>query len=245
MSEQMPDEFPYETISGIKIGNFTMESLWERVKANILNEQSAVVVAINPEKIMQASRDANMKQMLSSFSYPIADGVGIVLASKLRRGCIRRRLTGVDAMEAMVDRSREIKAPLFFYGARQGVAEAAALKLQARYPGIIIAGTIDGYQKDSAIVVEAIRASKAKLVFVALGSPRQEHFMFDNREQLGSLVLQGVGGSFDVFSGLKVRAPIFFQKLGLEWLYRLICEPWRLSRQWDIIRFMFTAIIHK
>ena len=230
-------------IDGVRITAFSKDSLWEQVYEKIQLGQSAVVVAINPEKIMQASRDKNLMLYLSSFDFPIADGVGIVLVSKLKGGCIRYRLTGTDIMEDMVSRSNKIDAPLFLYGAKPGIAKLAAEKLEKKYPGIRIVGTLDGYQSDPSTVVNAIKASGAKIVFVALGSPRQEYFMYQNREALEGCILQGVGGSFDVISETKIRAPLFFRKLGLEWLYRLICEPWRLTRQWDILRFLFLTVV--
>ena len=230
-------------IDGVRITAFSKDSLWKQVYEKIQLGKSAVIVAINPEKIMQAKRDKSMLSYLSSFDFPIADGVGVVLVSKLKGGCIRYRLTGTDIMEDMVSRSNNIDASLFLYGAKPGIAKLAAEKLIEKYPGIQIAGTLDGYQSDPTTVVNAIKVSGAKIVFVALGSPRQEYFMYQNREALAGCILQGVGGSFDVISGTKVRAPLFFRKLGLEWLYRLLCEPWRLTRQWDILRFLFLTVV--
>ena len=119
---------------------------------------------------------------------------------------------------------------LFLLGAKPGVAELAAANLRDRYPGLILCGTHDGYFKEDEPVVQAIRESGADVVFVCLGAPKQEFWMVEHGPATGAHLMVGLGGSLDVFAGVVDRAPEGFQKLGLEWLYRLMKEPKRFGR---------------
>ena len=130
---------------------------------------------------------------------------------------------------------------LFLLGAKPGVAEAAAEKLRAAYPGLQICGTHDGYFQDDAPVVEAIRAARAEVVFVCLGAPKQEFWMARNGPETGAKLMLGLGGVLDVFAGAVERAPERWQRMGLEWLYRLIREPSRIGRMARLPLFLVQA----
>ena len=131
---------------------------------------------------------------------------------------------------------------LYLLGAKPGVAEAAAARLEAKYPGLTICGTHDGYFKEDAPVVEAIRAAEADVVFVCLGAPKQEYWMVKNGPATGARLMAGLGGSLDVFAGVVERAPEAWQKLGLEWLYRLTREPRRIGRMAKLPLFLVSAL---
>ena len=130
---------------------------------------------------------------------------------------------------------------LYLLGAKPGVAEAAARNLEEKYPGLTICGTHDGYFKEDAPVVEAIRASGADAVFVCLGAPKQEYWMIEHGPATGAKLMAGLGGSLDVFAGVARRAPEAWQKLGLEWLYRLLREPRRIGRMARLPLFLVEA----
>ena len=121
--------------------------------------------------------------------------------------------------------------PIFLYGGKPGVADAAKAKLESLFPSIKIVGTQDGYEKNEQKVIDRINEAQPDLLFVAMGSPKQENWINANRDQLHPTIYQGVGGSFDVLAGTVKRAPEIFQKFGLEWFYRLLKEPKRIKRQ--------------
>ena len=134
---------------------------------------------------------------------------------------------------------------VFLYGAKPGVAEAASAKLQALYPGIIVAGVQDGYEQDEAVVKQRINEAKPDILFVAMGSPKQENWINANRDELHPIIYQGVGGSFDVLAGNVKRAPVAFQKAGMEWFYRLVKEPSRIKRQLALPQFLLEVVKQK
>ncbi|WP_281658687.1 WecB/TagA/CpsF family glycosyltransferase [Halobacillus sp. Cin3] len=208
---------------------------YERLKQNVLNDinekRQSFIVAINPEKILKAQEDQDLKALLNKATYQIPDGVGVLLASKLNKGGIKERVTGIDMLLTLCKQAADNGKSVFLYGAKPGVAEEAKDKLIEQYPNLHVAGVLDGYEKDEQKVIQTINESGADILFVALGSPRQEYWIVDHMKELNVSIFQGVGGSFDVISGRVKRAPALFQRFGVEWLYRLISEPWRIKRQ--------------
>lgn len=234
-----------ENILGVDVCITRKDDLFEMVKADIRNGRQKFIVAVNPEKILKARKDKKLMDLLNSADYQIPDGVGLVVASRLRAGQIRGRITGIDTMEGLCAEAASCGFCVFLYGAKPGVAQKAKTVLEQRHPGITIVGTIDGYCNDNDYIVEQINASGADIVFVALGSPKQEYWIANNRESLNVSILQGVGGSFDVICGNVKRAPSFFRKRGLEWMYRLFRQPKRLFRQIKILKFLFLILGRK
>lgn len=232
----------YERMFGVDVTTESSEETIGRIFSRLQNDEKSFIVAINPEKLMKARKDKALHDILNKATIGIPDGIGVVLASKMRGGNIKGRITGVDMMELLCKESSAYNASVFLYGAKPGVAEQAADKLQEQYPSLQVAGTLDGYVKDEEKVLETINASGADILFVAMGSPAQENFIIHNMDKLNVSVFQGVGGSFDVFSGNVPRAPLAFRKLGLEWLYRLLKEPSRWKRQLELPRFLFAVL---
>jgi N-acetylglucosaminyldiphosphoundecaprenol N-acetyl-beta-D-mannosaminyltransferase len=204
----------------------------------------ATVFAVNPEKVMAARRIPALAAALARASLLIPDGIGVVLAARCAGYRGIRRIPGIELMEALCARAAERGWPVFLLGARPEVNEAAARTLAARYPALGIAGRRDGFfaDADDAAVVAAINASGARLLFVGLGSPKQELWLERHRAALQVRVCQGVGGSFDVLAGHMKRAPKLFRRLNLEWLYRLARDPRRISRQADVPRFLWALL---
>lgn len=227
-----------ETVLGVKVNTENYDGLMTQVFDRIDNKEKALIVAINPEKIIKAKQDPSLKKLLNDAEFQIPDGIGVILASKIQKGQIRERVTGVDMMMKLCEESAKRGKPIFLYGGKPGVAEKAAAKLQEIYPNIQIAGTQDGYEKDLQKVRNKINEAKPDILFVAMGSPKQENWINDNRDQLHPTIYQGVGGSFDVLAGTVKRAPKAFQKAGLEWFYRLMKEPKRLKRQMALPLFL-------
>ncbi|MED3881425.1 WecB/TagA/CpsF family glycosyltransferase [Priestia megaterium] len=231
-----------ENILGIDVCSDTYDELAAKLLQDIDKGQKSFIVAINPEKIMKAQEDQELKSLLNQATYQIPDGIGVILASKLKKGRIRERVTGIDMMLKLCKEAMNNGKRIFLYGAKPGIADEAKAKLEEMFPGILIVGTLNGYEKNEEVIERTINDSGAEIVFVALGSPAQENWIIAHKEKLNPSVYQGVGGSFDVISGRLNRAPAVFQKFGLEWLYRLLKEPWRWKRQLELPRFLLRVL---
>ena len=188
------------------------------------------VVTPNPEFILEARKNEPFRQVLNHADLSLPDGIGVVYAAKILGKTLQGRTPGVDFAQGLMTRMAGAGKRLYLLGAKPGVAEKAAGELKSRYPGLVICGTHDGYFQEDAPVVDDIRASRADVVFVCLGAPKQEFWMAHNGPNTGAALAVGLGGCLDVFAGNVKRAPEAWQKAGLEWLYRLIREPSRLGR---------------
>ncbi|WP_163526909.1 WecB/TagA/CpsF family glycosyltransferase [Halobacillus ihumii] len=228
-----------EKFLGVNVSSHSYEQLKEKVMSDIEQKRQSYIVAINPEKILKAQQDAELRRLLNQATYQIPDGVGVLLASKIKGGNISQRVTGIDMFLTLCEQAALHNKSVFLYGAKPGVADKAKEGLLRRYPNLKIAGVLDGYVKDQDFIKQEINAAKPDILFVALGSPRQEHWIVENMKHLNVRIFQGVGGSFDVLSGKVKRAPAIFQRFGVEWLYRLILEPWRIKRQIKLPMFLF------
>lgn len=231
-----------EMILGVKVDTDNYDELINKLFKRIDNKEKSLVVAINPEKLMKAKEDQALKDLLNRAEFQIPDGIGVILASKLNKGNIKSRVTGIDMMDRIVREAARTGKSIFLYGAKPGVAESAAEALKFTYASLQIAGTQDGYEKDNEKVIQKINEAKPDILFVAMGSPRQEEWIEANRDKLHPSLYQGVGGSFDVLAGNVKRAPGFFQKTGLEWFYRLAKEPSRLKRQLVLPVFLIETL---
>jgi N-acetylglucosaminyldiphosphoundecaprenol N-acetyl-beta-D-mannosaminyltransferase len=192
---------------------------------------------------MYAQRDARFRALVDRAALSLCDTIGILLASRARGGPLRERVTGVDLIDPLAERSAAGDLRLFFFGAAPGVAERAAIAVKRRYPGAIIAGTRDGFfgPAQSPTIAASIAASGANVLLVGLGSPKQEYWLEEYLDATGCGVGIGIGGSFDVLAGTVPRAPLVWRRAGLEWLYRLVREPSRWRRQLALPRFALAA----
>jgi N-acetylglucosaminyldiphosphoundecaprenol N-acetyl-beta-D-mannosaminyltransferase len=231
-----------EKILGVTVCGATYDEFMTSILKDRQEHKKSLIVAINPEKIMKAQEDPSFLSLLNNAAYQIPDGIGVILASKLRGGNIKQRVTGIDMMMKLCETAAKENLNVFLYGAKPGVADTAKEKLASQFPTINIVGTCSGYEKDDQKIINLINQSKADILFVALGSPRQEEWAIKHMKELQPTIIQGVGGSYDVLSGNLKRAPRFFQNLGLEWLYRLIMEPWRWKRQLLLPKFLIKAL---
>jgi N-acetylglucosaminyldiphosphoundecaprenol N-acetyl-beta-D-mannosaminyltransferase len=230
-----------EKILGVTVCGATYDEFMSSIIYDSKKGEKSLIVAINPEKVMKAQEDPKLLQLLNNAAYQIPDGIGVVLASKFRGGKIKQRVTGIDMMLKLCETAAKENLKVFLYGAKPGVADKASEMLEKKFPSINIVGTISGYEEEE-MVVKAVNEAKADVLFVALGSPRQEEWIVRNMDNLHPTIFQGVGGSYDVLSGNLKRAPETFQRLGLEWLYRLLKEPWRMKRQILLPKFLIKAM---
>ncbi|MFS0576676.1 WecB/TagA/CpsF family glycosyltransferase [Sporosarcina sp. 179-K 3D1 HS] len=234
-----------ESILGVQVNTENYDELIPKLFRNIDDKKKSLVVAINPEKLMKAKDDPELKALLNRAEFQIPDGIGVIIASKLQKGNIKSRVTGVDMMDRVVREAARTGKSIFLYGAKPGVAETAADKLIETYSNLRVAGTQDGYEQDTQKVIDTINAAQPDILFVAMGSPKQELWIEEHRENLHPILYQGVGGSFDVLAGNIKRAPAVFQKFGAEWLYRLLKEPSRIKRQMNLPKFLLEILTRK
>ncbi len=234
-----------EEILGVQVNTENYDELIPKVFQNIDDKKKSLVVAINPEKLMKAKDDPELKALLNRAEFQIPDGIGVIIASKLQKGNITSRVTGVDMMDRVVREAARTQKSIFLYGAKPGIADKAAAKLIETYPDLIVAGTQDGYEKDNSKVIASINKAQPDILFVAMGSPKQEQWIEQYRDELHPILYQGVGGSFDVLAGNVKRAPAIFQRFGVEWLYRLLKEPSRLKRQMNLPKFLLEVFSRK
>lgn len=218
-----------------------VKNIFDDFNKNIRN----FIVNINPEIVTKNYKNKELKNIFNSQKYQIADGIGIIYASKLQKGNIKTRITGIDLMNAICSKSIDYNSSIFLYGSKEGIAKIAQNELEKQYPKINIVGTCSGYENPKK-VIEKIKKSNANILFVALGSPKQEQFIIDNMDKLNNVKLfMPVGGSFDVISKTLKRAPKWVIKCNLEWLYRLLQEPKRFFRQLSLIKFIFLNIFRR
>lgn len=234
-----------EKYLGVEVTPLTMDKVIEKVEDTIIEDKKAFIVAINPEKVIKAQNDKNLEKLINSADIKIPDGSGIVIASKLKKGEIKERVTGIDLMKEICKLSGRKSYRIFLLGAKPGVAKRASEVLINSIDNIQIVGVHDGYFEMDKEIVKLINDSKANIVFVALGSPKQENFIKNNMDKINSNIFMGVGGSFDVICGDINRAPVFMQKIGAEWLYRLIKEPSRISRVKVLPEFILKVLFEK
>lgn len=204
----------------------------------------ATVFAVNPEKVMKARTDADLRTLLASATLLIPDGIGVVLAARWLGLGRFGRVPGSELMPNLCARAAAEGYGVFLFGARPEVNDEAAAELVRRFPGLKIAGRQHGYveDKDMPALIRRINDSGAQILFVALGSPRQEAWMHQHAPALRVKVAQGVGGTLDVIAGRVNRAPPLFLKLNLEWLYRLLREPRRVWRQRALVKFAWCVL---
>jgi N-acetylglucosaminyldiphosphoundecaprenol N-acetyl-beta-D-mannosaminyltransferase len=234
-----------EQYLGVNVITLNYDEIIEDIKKRMEEGLTSTIIAVNPEKVITASQDEQVKTLINDATYQIPDGVGVLIASRLKGGAIQSRVTGVDMMDRLLKFAADEGKKVFMYGAKEEVVALAKVKIEEKYTSIQITGYSNGYTKDQDELVRKINESGAEIIFVALGSPRQELWIRDHMNELNVKVYQGVGGSFDVFAGNVKRAPSFFRKAGLEWFYRLISDPKRFKRQLALPKFLFKIITKK
>jgi N-acetylglucosaminyldiphosphoundecaprenol N-acetyl-beta-D-mannosaminyltransferase len=202
------------------------------------------ICTINPEFVMSAQSDAIFKAILLRSDLNVPDGVGLLWAAKRLGRPLPARVTGSDGVPIIAERAAREGWRLFFLGAADGVAQAAADILTARYPGLQMAGVYSGSPRaeDEDGIVERINASGADVLFVAYGAPGQDKWIARNLPRLRVAMAMGVGGSFDFIAGIVPRAPSWMQRAGLEWLFRLIRQPWRAKRMLRLPLFVLAVL---
>ena len=234
-------------ILGVKVDNVTFQEALEKAKKLIDSGGKYYIVTPNPEIIVKAQKDREFKEILNKASLSIPDGIGLVWGAKILGVKLSERVTGTDLLEGLATLSAEHGYNVFLLGAGEGIAEKAAQVLKNRYSNLKIAGTYEGQAASEFDSFARGRLAKLKIdiLAVAYGAPKQERWIARNLPHLNVKLAIGVGGALNYISGEKPRAPGLVQRLGLEWLFRLIRQPWRIRRQLVLPYFAYLVFREK
>ncbi len=227
-------------ILGVQFNVVNINEATDRAKTFLNSDSCNTIVTPNPEIVENARNNPSLKNALDNANLVVADGIGIIYASKILSLDLKERVTGIDLMNSIINLASKEGKSIYLLGAKPQVAKMASEKLVEKYDTLTVSGYRDGYfkEEDEEEIIEEINALQTDILFVALGCPKQELFMEKYRDRLTAKIAMGVGGSFDVLAGTVKRAPKFYQKLGLEWLYRAVKEPKRFVRLLSIPKFL-------
>jgi N-acetylglucosaminyldiphosphoundecaprenol N-acetyl-beta-D-mannosaminyltransferase len=233
-------QYPVVNLLGIKIHSLSMEDVMGICEEHIRRKNPLLLGVVNVAKIVNIQKNPGLRTGLEQADLVLADGMPIVWLSRMLGNPLPERITGIDMMLELLKQADQKHYRVYFLGAEKDVLCKVIEVVRKKYPSLCIAGYKDGYfnedQEES--VAEDIKNSRADILFVAISSPKKEIFLGKWRNFIGVPICHGVGGSFDVLAGVTKRAPVWMQKSGLEWLYRLIQEP---GRMWK--RYLYTNII--
>ncbi|MCT4595834.1 MAG: WecB/TagA/CpsF family glycosyltransferase [Anaeromicrobium sp.] len=234
-------------IMGVPIDKGSLVDATNRIKELLDKDGCSQVVTPNTEIVMVAQEDKDLLKIIKEADLVIPDGIGLVYASKIKKKGLTQRVTGVDLMAQILKYCNEEEKSIYLFGGKPNVANMAAENILKKFPNIKIAGTQDGYYKiqDEEKIIDRINEIKPDVLFTALGAPRQEKLIYKYKDILKVKLAAGVGGSVDIWAGTAKRAPEIYQKLGLEWFYRLMKEPWRYKRMLVLPKFMIKVILTK
>lgn len=232
-------------ILGCRLDAIEADDATARILAFARQGAGVQVVTLGTEMVVFAQHDERFRAVVNDCALSLCDTVGLLTVARRRGATLRDRVTGVELTERICEGAAREDLPMYFLGGVEGVAADAAAILEARFPGLRIAGERNGYfdEAQTAGVVDEIRHSGAKILFAGLGSPRQELWLAQHLAETGCAVGIGVGGSFDVLGGRVERAPQLYRKFGLEWLYRLAQEPHRWRRQLALPYFVWLVTL--
>jgi N-acetylglucosaminyldiphosphoundecaprenol N-acetyl-beta-D-mannosaminyltransferase len=258
-------------ILGIQIDKITFQEVLNKIEFFLKSNDNHYITTVNPEMVIAAQKDKEFKDILNKADISVPDGIGILWASKFLsnkhcytvtlmklfisglslifypkycRQILPERISGVNLIYKICQKFQNSDYSIFFLGAKNNVAEKTARKLKEKFPNLKIAGTDSTLNNEN--IIQKINQAKPNILFIALGAPKQEKWIAENLEKLSSVKLAiGVGGTFDFISGKIKRAPNFVRRIGLEWLWRFILQPWRAKRiftatvvfVWKVLKF--------
>ncbi|MGN9163730.1 WecB/TagA/CpsF family glycosyltransferase [Tissierellaceae bacterium HCP3S3_D8] len=242
-------------VFGVKIHNTSLDEVTDIVDEFLKGDSLKVIYTPNTEIVMVAKDDKELMELINRGDLIIPDGIGLIYGSRIQKRPLKERVTGFDTSMKMLEIANKNSYSLYLLGGKDGVAKDAAKNIEERYPNIRIAGFHHGFFKGSHIglvgeeeeleIIDDINRSNPDIIFVGLGFPKQEIWIDANRHRLKGKVIIGNGGVMDILSGNAKRAPEIYQKLGLEWLYRLLKEPSRFKRQLVLPKFMIYVLFNR
>lgn len=231
-----------------KIDNYSVKETLNAIEASIEAHKQMHHVVVNAAKIVSMQSDLQLRQSVNESDLINADGQAVVWASRILGKPLKERVSGIDLMENLVSLAHKKQYKIFFLGAKETVVRAVVDKYSTRYSPNIIAGYRNGYfdKTEEESIANTISDSGAKILFVAMSSPIKENFLYDNKSRLNEVnFIMGVGGSFDVVSGKVKRSPVWLQKIGMEWFFRLCQEPKRMWKRYLVGNTKFILLVLK
>lgn len=233
------------TMLGIRMNPFTMSDTVDFIKNRIDMNKFTQHVVVNVAKLINMQDDLELRAAVLSCDIINIDGMGVVWGARFLGYAVPERVAGIDLFYQLLDYAQCSGNSVYFLGAKELVVNEAVANIKKQYPLLKIAGYHHGYfaKDEEAAVVEKVRVSGAKLLFVAISSPMKEQFINCWRERLGVKFVMGVGGTFDIVAGVTKRAPLWMQKIGLEWLFRLVQEPRRMWRRYLVTNYRFVILL--
>lgn len=234
-------------ILGVKVDSMTMAQTVAQIESLIKLKKNSLIATANAEMLMMATQDEELRKILNSAEIVTADGAGTVWAAHKLGYEMPERVAGYDLVQELMKISPAKSYKIFLFGAAPGIADKAKLKAEEMYSGVKIVGTRNGYfsENDEIEIIEQIKNAQPDILLVALGVPKQEKWLFKNKDKLNVPVSIGVGGSFDVMAGIVKRAPVWMQKAKLEWLFRAMLQPSRAGRLTALPKFVFKVYASK
>lgn len=236
-------------IMGIPFPNLTMEQT-VTILGDVVAQRSTElfhVITGNPEIVMSCQKNQTLRAIVDQAGLVTADGTGIVMVSRFRGGQLTERVTGCDLLFRLLEEGNRKQWSFYLLGAEEKVSQRAVEVIEENYPGVTVSGRHHGFfsTDEEEHIVEEIRNAQPDFLIVALGAPNAEHWIDKHRHLLNARVAIGVGGSLDIVAGKTKRAPALWQKLNLEWLYRLLSQPSRWRRQLILPRFAVRAMLFR
>lgn len=230
---------------GIAMDAVTMDQALARCTEAIQRGSYLSIGVVNAAKIMAMRHDDALRQAVTSCQMVVADGQSVVWASRLLRAPLPERVAGIDLFEALLREADRGCCRVYFLGAHQDTLARMIKEVRGRFPSLVIAGARHGYfdKEDENDIATEISLSKADMLFLGMSSPKKELFLDKWGAMIGAKVVHGVGGSFDILAGKTQRAPLWYQKHGLEWLYRVRQEPRRLARRYLTTNASFIILV--
>ncbi len=229
-------------VMGVTFDNVTMDEAIAKAAALIQEPSASYAVTPNAEIVYECMQDDALLQIVNQADLILPDGSGVVLGAKLLKRPLKERVAGMDFAAHLLSYLSEQGKTLYLLGGKPGIGELAAEKMRQKHPNLQIVGIADGYFQDDMEAVEKINAAAPEVLFVCLGAPKQERFMAAHQRELQVHFMIGLGGSLDGFAGTVKRAPLWMQRAGLEWLYRLVKEPRRFKRMLRLPKFLLAVI---
>lgn len=236
---------PVRHLLGVKVHAVTMAQAVEVCGRAVEARERLLVGVVNAAKIVNMGRQPILREAVLAADLTIADGMAVVWAARLLGQPLPERVAGIDLFTELLKRADEKGYSVYLLGAEQGVLDEVVKRIEREHPGVKIAGARNGYFSDdeAGAVAGAIGAARPDLLFVAMTSPRKEVFLAKYEGEMNISVCHGVGGSFDVMAGKVKRAPRLWQRLGLEWLYRVVQEPGRMWKRYLVTNTLFVWMV--
>ena len=236
---------PPQCLFGLEVAPLTLAETVTLADRAVRGRERLLIAVVNAAKIVKLRRDPLLRESVLAADVTLADGQSVVWASRLLRRPLPERVAGIDLCESLLALADRQGLRVFLLGARPEVLAALCEVIADRWPGVVVAGTRDGYfaEEETGEIAETIAGSGADLLFLGLPTPMKETFLARYGDGLGVPVLHGVGGSFDVLAGVTRRAPARWQRLGMEWAYRLLQEPGRLWKRYLVTNVAFCGLV--